>query len=652
MSSDEINNGIVRYEVIWTSPTKNNSTTQIANGTITSPTKNLFKRFNTNNGKRLVRRNLFDIIEPATKVKLEEIDNDENTTSDNEQPLRRKRGRPRRIPPPVESETKPKRKPGRPRKVVTEEPRPKRPRGRPKKIPTESYSLTSLGTDDEDNVKAETSIILPPETDILEPPRTPTKRKNDSLIKTDDSDSNIPIPSNHDFTSPLKQVILNNLKEYEQNVSPEKLVLNRDFVNVPVPPKDKFIPNKYVSSSKIGSFLDTFEGYFDQTRRTRKLNSQNSISQAEEVTRSEFSVISNLFNENVHSLQRKYLFQLQKKLFSQFWFELSQGYSILFYGVGSKIEFLEKFALKYLSQKAANSQYATFQTIKNEGAINKNIRKEKTIKGIPCLVINGYNPTCSYRDIYQEILNILPNEKELNRSETKFWGNHVLLHIQKLANTYKSMPPGIKLIIAIHNIDGPALRKEVFKTMLSSLATIKQIAIVASADHIYTPVLWNNDIAADFNFVFHDITNYKPSGVESSFRDVLKIGKSGSSAGPEAAKYVLQSLTENSKKMYKLLVETQLSNMDAHFANSKGFVTPNKKATSRIGVEFRTFSNMCAAEFIASNDSALRSMLREFVEHKLANVTKLPSGNEFIWVPFNYGETVKLTETVLKDIER
>lgn len=439
--------------------------------------------------------------------------------------------------------------------------------------------------------------------------------------------------TNHDFTSPLKQIIMNNLKEYKDATSPGKLTLSRNFTPTPVPRNKKVYQTSETKSAS--SFLDTFEGYFDQRKIVRTgAKSRHTMSMAPDVTREEFSLVSNFFNDNFQKHSRLKLFQIQKKMFPQYWFELTQGFSLLFYGVGSKRNFLEEFAIDYLSPKVAYSQLA----------YDAELQQNEPSNAIPCLILNGYNPSCNYRDVFKEITDLLV-PAELTRSETKYWGNHVILQIQKMIDFYKTQPLDIKLILVVHNLDGPSIRKNTFQTMLSYLSVIRQIAIVASSDHIYAPLLWDNMKAQNYNFVFHDISNYEPATIESTFQDVMKMGKSDTSSGAEGAKYVLQSLTVNSKKMYRLLIETQMQNM-----GNLSATTGPKRGTQRTGVELKVFNHLCAADFIASNEIALRSMLREFIEHKMANITKNNSGMEIIWVPYTYAELEKLLKTVLNTL--
>ncbi|KAL3228944.1 Origin recognition complex subunit 2 [Nakaseomyces bracarensis] len=452
--------------------------------------------------------------------------------------------------------------------------------------------------------------------------QTPQKKRKTNLSKE------------HDFTSPLKKVIMENLQEYtnSKNVS-DTLKLSRNFKPTQVPrPEDV---EKLKANRALGTFSDTFEGFFDQRRpmRSGKL-STNSISAAPHVTREEFGTVSNLFHKNMHNNMRENLYELQRKLYPQYWFEITQGFSLLFYGIGSKRLFLENFIFEYLSPTLAISQ----QVDESDGEV---------FEGVPVVVVNGYNPTLNYRDIFKDILNIL-SPAELAQSESKFWGNHVILNIQKLIDYYKDKPHDVKLIVLIHNIDGPSIRRGDSPTIWSYLALIRQVAIVASADHIYAPFLWDNLRAQHYNFVFHDVTNYAPYEVESTFQDVMKIGKSENSTGAEGAKYVLQSLTKNSKKMYRLLIETQLVNMQK-LASKSGRVAPSRRGTMNVGVEFKKLASLCAADFIASNEMALRSMLTEFIEHKMASVSKNNIGTEIVWVPYSFGETNKLLE-ILQDV--
>ena len=498
----------------------------------------------------------------------------------------------------------------------------------------------------------------------------PKKLGSDSVIASPATPRKPAPKTDHQFSSPLRRVIRDNLREYRDTTASMQLTLSKNFVPTPLPTN---IDHEYIQNlqrnRQENDFFDTFEGYLSQrkmVKRADKPRSKNTMALAPEITREEFALVTNLFNENFHKRTRETLFQIQRKMFPQYWFELTQGFSLLFYGIGSKRQFLERFALEYLVPRLS-------QSAKGEYGKGRSGSGNNTSMTIPCIIVNGYNPSCVYREVFRAVSKIM-FPQEIYGDDSKFWGNLCMLQVQRMIEFYKDKPPDIKLVLLVHNIDGPGVRKEMFQTLLSSLSVIRQIALIASADHIYAPVLWDNMKSQNYNFVYHDITDYAPRVVESTFQDSMKLGKSdGISASVDGVKYVLESLTKNSKRLYKLLLETQMQNMDKALQNTghaahKSSVeddtaettTPASSArrgidarhgTMSTGIDMKKLQQMCADEFIASNEISLRTMLREFIEHKMASMSKNTSGLEIVWVAYRYSDIRRLLSTVLDKIE-
>ncbi|GMM55239.1 origin recognition complex subunit 2 [Maudiozyma humilis] len=493
--------------------------------------------------------------------------------------------------------------------IKQEEPAPpKRKRGRPRKI-VETVKSEPRGFGQGDK-------SLPD-----------TPRKKSTTISADQT-----------FTSPIKKIIMSNLEEYKKQVSFDTLKLSKDFKPTRLPPSFNERRIKQLQSERTNnSFLDTFEGYMDQKKVLRN-KSKNTMAMAPAITRAEFATVTNLFNKDFQKASKQKLSAIQKGLFPQYWFEASQGFTLLFYGIGSKREFLEDLAVNYLSRQLRLSEVYTEQ-LADPSYTNP------YDTAIPCVVVNGYNPTCNYRDVFKDIFEIM-FPKELENVDVKYWGNHCMLQIQKMAEYYRTQPLHTKLIVAVHSLDGPSVRKRDFQLMMSALALIKQVTIVASVDNIYAPLLWDDSKSQNYNFIYHNVTNYEASAVESSFQDVMKLGRDDSTTGAEGAKYVLESLTANAKKLYKLLLETQVSAMQAAAPNGK--VVPTRRGVMTLGMDLKKFHDMCTAEFIVSNEVSLRTILKEFTDHKMAVVSKKQgTGSEMIWVPYNYSEMTKLLSTVL-----
>ena len=480
--------------------------------------------------------------------------------------------------------------------------------------------------------------------------------------------------TDHQFSSPLRRIIRENLREYRDTTATMQLTLSKNFVPTPLPTN---IDHEYIQNlqrnRQENDFFDTFEGYLSQrkmVKRADKPRSKNTMALAPEITREEFALVTNLFNENFHKRTREALFQIQRRMFPQYWFELTQGFSLLFYGIGSKRHFLERFALEYLVPRLSQPGKAGY----DKGRSTTTSSGSNTSMTIPCIIVNGYNPSCVYREVFRAVSKIM-FPQEIYGDDSKFWGNLCMLQVQRMVEFYKDKPPDIKLVLLVHNIDGPGVRKGMFQTLLSSLGVIRQIALIASADHIYAPVLWDNMKSQNYNFVYHDVTDYAPRVVESTFQDSMKLGKSdGISASVDGVKYVLESLTKNSKRLYKLLLETQIQNMDKALQNTvhvshKSSVGDDateattttassgrrgidaRHGTMATGIDMKKLQQMCADEFIASNEISLRTMLREFVEHKMAYMSKNTSGLEIVWVAYRYSDIRRLLKTVLDEIE-
>ena len=477
----------------------------------------------------------------------------------------------------------------------------------------------------EKSIQIKVSEKLSPEPDLT--PATPKKGGSTSVLEE------------QEFTSPIKKIILSNLKEYKKQVSFKDLKLSKKFTKTHLPLKytPQYMKQLQTQKGTI-NFLDTFEGYIDQKKPLKR--SKNTMGMAPTIVREDFAAVTNLFNKKFQRSAKDKLEVLQKKLYPQYWFELSRGFTLLFYGVGSKRAFLEDLAINYVSVKFRQTEILDSHQIDPS-------YKNPYDTAVPCVIVNGYNPTCNYRDILKDITDIMFPES-MAKMEAKYWGNHSMIHIQKMAEYYKTQPDHIKIIVVIHNIDGPSLRKLMFQQILSQLATIKQIAIIASADHVYAPLLWDATKSQNYNFIFHNVTSYEASEVESSFQDVMKLGTEESSTGSEGAKFVLDSLTSNAKKLYKLLLEAQMTAMENEWNNK---VAPGRRGNAMVGVEFKKFLGICTADFVVSNEVSLRTILKEFIDHKMAFLKKInKNGSERLWVGYSYSEMKKLLETTLSNL--
>lgn len=541
---------------------------------------------------------------------------------------KRKRGRPRTRP------IEPPRVKRKYIKAADKEPIIKRKVGRPSKSEEVIGKVKSIfQMDDEEffqeNKQSSSPIKLSPQ----KPESVPIQHQSLSLLDLNQT-TNTSIP------------LISGIEEQEKKIPAKKDSDIAQFIPLPIPRInddgdiidsefiDKYIPSLDVSNTTRGKlldeksfFLEGSEGYFEQ-HSIRTKPSSNSLSQLAPVLDYDeyhsYIQISNL----IRFKEKQALLELHKSLYHQWCFELSQGFNLNFYGVGSKIKPILDFVQNYLPEWYDN--------------INK---MDDDFPNI--LVVNGYNPTVKFKRVLQDIVtSIIPQEKK-HKDKIKF-PKHVSETVPFLMNyiaknrmvTEDFIRP--KLVLVIHNIDGESFRDDKTQNLLSLLCSLPEVWLISSTDNINISLLWDLFRLKNYNFLWHDLTTYDSYEVEMSFRDVLSMGKSKKFVGNKGAKYVLSSLTTNARNLYKILLGKQLDILKSH-ATTKAART-GLRGSIKFAVDFKGFYTACLEEFVTSNEISFRTILGEFVEHRMCNLTKDDSGAEVVFIPFSFDEMQKLLD--------
>jgi origin recognition complex subunit 2 len=353
-------------------------------------------------------------------------------------------------------------------------------------------------------------------------------------------------------------------------------------------------------------FLDGSEGYFDQHKLREKISS-TPFTLGSRLEYPEF-VRYVKESQQIHQESRGYLSSLYRTMFPQWYFELTQGFSILFYGVGSKRVLLTEFV------------------------------SESINKTLPVLVANGYNAATSFKEILNMAVSVLVSDQTVRQSMPK----HPADLVAALVKYLEDADPGPQLVLLVHNLDGEALRSDNTQAMFARLVSVPQIWMIASVDHIQTPVLWDAAKLSQYNFLWHDLTTFELYTTETSFEDPLSLGKSRSAVGSKGVKYVLSSLTANARGLYRVLICHQIEVMTEELPPDD----TSSIGTAQFGVDFKLLYKKCVEEFIVSNELNFRTMLGEFFEHKMAVSAKDQTGVERIYVPFTKVDI----ESILEDL--
>ena len=378
--------------------------------------------------------------------------------------------------------------------------------------------------------------------------------------------------------------------------------------------------------------LPPHELYFFQNRAANTKTSNNTFTQ-ELLTHEQYHhQISNY--EDPHASSLSFLHAIHSRSFPQWNFELSQSFSICLYGYGSKRHLVTSFA-KYLH----------------------------SLQGHPKIVIlNGYIPTLNIRQILTTIATAAFG------APLQTLGSQPREMIEKIIAHFGASAPLTPIYLFINSLDAPPLRRAPIPSLLAQLASSPSIRLLATCDSPSFPLLWDTSLREQYNFLFHDTTSfisYANVEIASVVDDVNELlGRSGRSVkGKDGISFVLRSLPENARNLYRVLIAELLAGMDnAEEADGaqenldreaetgeqldQSVAAGTSTANANAGIEYRVLYQKVVAEFICSSEMAFRTLLKEFHDHQMIESRRDGAGTEMLTVPFRRAEM----ELILEDL--
>ncbi|KAG7134298.1 Origin recognition complex subunit 2 like protein [Verticillium longisporum] len=351
--------------------------------------------------------------------------------------------------------------------------------------------------------------------------------------------------------------------------------------------------------------LPAHEMYFEHNKPGRTKTSNNTLASIDLLTHDEyFSIIRDLKDHHAEDLV--FLQSLHEGSFGQWSFELAEGFSLCLYGLGCKRPLLTRFA---------EHTYAKIQ---------KHDRHK-------IVIVNGYVRTITLRDILNTVASTLaldPTHKLPAQPSAMLQA--LLSHLTEA---------GMTLTLLLNSIDAPPLRKPATQQALAALAAHPNIRFLCSADTPDFSLLWDAALRASFNFLFHDTTTFaRPAAELDPVDDVHDLlgRRARAINGKEGVVFVLASLPENAKSLFRLLVAEVL------IAAEDGDDGDDSAA-----VEYRMLYNKAVEEFICSSEMAFRTLLKEFHDHQMITSSKDAIGTELLSVPFRKDELEGILEELM-----
>ncbi|XP_077295270.1 origin recognition complex subunit 2 [Arctopsyche grandis] len=361
--------------------------------------------------------------------------------------------------------------------------------------------------------------------------------------------------------------------ESEQNQSKKKKV------NVKTPSKSYSLRTR---GEKDPNFIMKSDDYFTMHGNKKIVTSNHTLERLKNPRLTEEKLHYILKNQSISKEHKSAIQELlddHKKLFDKWLYFLSEGFNILLYGVGSKEKLIQEFQIKKLSTH-------------------------------PCIVINGFFPSLTLKDILESIAIDLLG---LNSIPANIYEAVDLIRNEILEYSDENF------FLLIHNLDGALLRNQKAQHVVSKLAKIKNVHLIASIDHINAPLFWDHAKLSDYNFSWWDTTTLLPYRQETSYENSLLVHKSGALA-LSSLKNVFNSLTTNAKGIFMLIVKNQLKNL---------------KTSHYQGIPFKDLYWTARESFLVSSDLALRAQLTEFLDHKLVKNKRNVDGTENLIIPID-----------------
>ena len=373
--------------------------------------------------------------------------------------------------------------------------------------------------------------------------------------------------------------------------------------------------------------LPPHELYFLQNHPKNMKTSNNTLSSLSLLSHEQYYNHISVFVDP-HASSIKFLHSLHSRSFPQWNFELSQSFNICLYGYGSKRHLVTDFA-NHLS------------------SLRPSLSPPKII------IINGYTPALKIRQVLTTIATVAfdaPASSLKLGTQPREITDSILTQLAKY-------PPSSPIYIFINSLDAPPLLRNPILSIIATLAASSHIHLLATCDSPTFQRLFEASARERFNFLFHDTTtfeSYAPVEVGSVVDTMNELlGRSGRSVkGKEGVGFVLRSLPENARNLYRVLIAELLAAMDNGIEDNN-VLDPeegSRKVAGGVGVmgrmAVRALYQKAVEEFICTSDMAFRTLLKEFQDHQMVDSKWNGAGTEMIGVPFRREEM----ESILEDL--
>jgi origin recognition complex subunit 2 len=171
-------------------------------------------------------------------------------------------------------------------------------------------------------------------------------------------------------------------------------------------------------------------------------------------------------------------------------------------------------------------------------------------------------------------------------------------------------------VLAVHSIDGAALRAREDQTALSMLAQAPWVHLVATVDHINAGLGWSQWQLRRFNWAWHEAYTFEGYAEEDAIAPARVAAGRRRASTSAGVGYVLQSVTPNHRSIWRVLARAQLDQDAA------------------LGLTFNDWLGRCQEAMYVRDDRGLHLSLGELLDHDIVK-TKIAAsdGRKYYYIP-------------------
>lgn len=222
----------------------------------------------------------------------------------------------------------------------------------------------------------------------------------------------------------------------------------------------------------------------------------------------------------------------------------------------------------------------------------------------------------------------------------------------------------VPLFMIIHSLDSKILSGRSTMDALLELANRPDIHLIASVDHINSPLLWSAQQTQAINWIWHKVTTLEPYVAELAARGADKKSQTILPSG-EGLRYLLMSLTPRHLELLQVLAHYQLgegqeqalkARATAKNDKENGGKGKNKKPLVKpgaaiilgpeTGMAYDKLLNITSKKLLARSSTVLEQLFTELIDHKL--ISKKVGTKTMLYIPRSAGELRQIEKWQIK----